>query len=98
MRAEGHDLRLVCAGTLTNRDCAAVTDAGLDDAVDYLGQLTRRDTLAVQRAASALLLVTSFDRSVATSKIFEYLERGGRSSRWLTATRRSGSYGTRTPA
>ncbi len=76
VRGEGLDLRLVCTGALRESDRAALARVGVEDAVEYVGRLARADALAAQRAATALLLVTSSDRSVATSKLFEYIGAG----------------------
>jgi glycosyltransferase involved in cell wall biosynthesis len=73
MRREGFDLRLVIAGRLTAADRGLITQFLGAEGVDLLGVLGRGDALALQRSSDALLLVSSRDRSVATSKLFEYL-------------------------
>jgi glycosyltransferase involved in cell wall biosynthesis len=66
-------LRLVLAGPLDTRLGELLEDA--DDAgVRYVGQLSREGSLALQRSADALLLLTSAHHvSHATGKLFEYL-------------------------
>lgn len=69
-------LRIVLAGPQDHRDAEAVEQAGLDDIVDYRGNLTRGDALALQREADGLVLLTSRDVCEATGKLFEYLAAG----------------------
>jgi glycosyltransferase involved in cell wall biosynthesis len=69
-------LRLVLAGPLDPRLRELLEDAD-DVGVRYVGQLSRGGSLALQRSADALLLLTSPDHaSHATAKLFEYLAAG----------------------
>ncbi len=76
VRGEGCDLRLTVAGTVTGADQALVDNLGLANGVEYLGTVSRSASLALQRSGDALLLVSARDRSVATSKLFEYFGAG----------------------
>lgn len=69
------DVHLVLAGALSVEDEQLLRDAGLGDRVTHLGLLERREVIALQRAADALLLMTGADghASEATGKVFEYL-------------------------
>jgi glycosyltransferase involved in cell wall biosynthesis len=67
------NLRLVLVGTLTDNERALVRDCGLTDLVQEVGQVSHKESLAYQSAADCLLLMVGKDRSVATSKLFEYL-------------------------
>lgn len=69
-------LRLVLAGRRTSEDERMLRDSGLGDAVVHLGLVERRQALALQRSADALVLITSDNRSEATGKLFEYLAAG----------------------
>lgn len=66
-------LQLVLAGRLTDAERRLIEVSGVADAVSYVGLLERRDALALQRSADALLLLTSRNSSEATGKLFEYL-------------------------
>jgi len=69
-------LRLVLAGSLDPRLRELLED-GDSAGVRYVGQLSREGSLALQRGADALLLLTSPDHaSHATGKLFEYLSAG----------------------
>lgn len=72
----GERLRLVLAGRARPEEDRAIAARGLQDAVRRVGQLPRAESLALQRRADALLLVTSNNRSEATGKVFEYLVAG----------------------
>ncbi len=78
VRAEpgGVPMRLVHAGTLTTHEWDMIVRAGVADVVEHLGVLARADALALQRSADALILITTPDSSVATSKLFEYIVAG----------------------
>jgi glycosyltransferase involved in cell wall biosynthesis len=78
VRAEGGrtTLRLVHAGRLTTDERALIARIGVVELMEHLGTLDRPSTLALQRSADALLLLTSRNTSEATSKIFEYLAAG----------------------
>ena len=76
VREEGSALRLTIAGTITGADQALVDNLGLANGIQYLGTVGRSASLALQRSGNALLLVSARDRSVATSKLFEYFGAG----------------------
>ncbi len=67
---------MVLAGRLTTEENALVHRLGLTSAVDYKGVCDRKAALALQRSASALLLLTSRNTGEATGKLFEYLAAG----------------------
>ncbi len=69
-------LLLTIAGPLTPAERDALRAPDLEPVVNTLGPLPREQALALQRRASALLLVTSHDVSIATGKLFEYLAAG----------------------
>ena len=73
---EHRPLRLVLAGRATSEDERLLADSGLGDALVRLGHIERAQALALQRAADALVLITSDNRSEATGKLFEYLAAG----------------------
>jgi glycosyltransferase involved in cell wall biosynthesis len=66
-------VRLLLAGRPSVDDQRLIAEAGLGDAVEHRGLVTREQALAIQRGADALLLVTGRNRSEATGKLFEYL-------------------------
>jgi len=69
-------VRLVLAGRPSVEDERLLAEAGMDEAVHHVGLLDRPATLALQRSAGALLLLTGTHRSEATGKLFEYLASG----------------------
>jgi glycosyltransferase involved in cell wall biosynthesis len=71
-------LELVFAGSSTEREAGLLSAPDLADTVRSVGWLERPSTLALQRAADMLLVVTegARRRSVATGKLFEYLAAG----------------------
>ncbi len=87
----GDRLRLTLAGNLEERDARLIAEADLGAVVSHVGRLPRAESVALQRRASALVLVTSRHSGEATGKLFEYLARGGRSWRSAGATRPPGS-------
>ena len=76
VREEGNALKLTIAGTITSADQDLVDKLGLTNGIQYLGTVGRSASLALQRSGNALLLVSARDRSVATSKLFEYFGAG----------------------
>jgi glycosyltransferase involved in cell wall biosynthesis len=69
-------LRLLVAGPRDHDDQRAMDQSGLDGVLEYVGQLSRRESVALQRSADALVLLTSRDVCEATGKLFEYLAAG----------------------
>jgi glycosyltransferase involved in cell wall biosynthesis len=69
-------LRLVVAGPRDTDDERAMEESGLHQVLSYAGQLSRAESLALQRRADALVLLTSRDVCEATGKLFEYLAAG----------------------
>ncbi len=70
-------LEVVFAGTLGQGERAAIDDPSLGGVARTVGPLPRPQTLALQRAADALLVIAPDRRpSVATGKLFEYLAAG----------------------
>jgi len=71
-----HRLRLVLAGLLDPRLRELLEDAN-GARVRYVGQLSRGASVALQRSADALLLITPSHRASATpGKLYEYLAAG----------------------
>jgi hypothetical protein len=68
-------VEVVFAGPLSSDEAAELGSEDLSGLVRVAGNLDRPTTLALQRAADTLLLVTEGARrtSVATGKLFEYL-------------------------
>lgn len=75
-RGDGRRIRLVLAGRLVREDERLLAEAGVGDSVRHLGLLDRASALRLQRAASALLLLTGTHLSEATGKLYEYLAAG----------------------
>jgi glycosyltransferase involved in cell wall biosynthesis len=73
--AVAHRLEVVFAGPLSAEEQTLLGAPDLDGLVRPVGALERNRTLALQRAADALLVITegARRRSVATGKLFEYL-------------------------
>jgi glycosyltransferase involved in cell wall biosynthesis len=69
-------IRLVLAGRPSLEDEGLIRDASVGRAVRHVGLLDRPATLALQRSADGLLLLTGTHRSEATGKLFEYLASG----------------------
>lgn len=72
----GAQLQLLVAGRSEFDEAAVLAEAGLGDAVRHLSYLPRPQALALQRAATALVLLTSNARCEATGKLYEYLFSG----------------------
>jgi glycosyltransferase involved in cell wall biosynthesis len=66
-------LRLVLAGPSSEAERELIARTGAAAAVSHVGMLERKDALALQRSADALLLLTSRNSSEATGKLFEYI-------------------------
>jgi len=66
-------IELLLIGSLTGMEIKAIADHKLADVVTCIGQVTHEDSLSYQLSADCLLLSVGEDRSVATSKLFEYL-------------------------
>jgi glycosyltransferase involved in cell wall biosynthesis len=66
-------LRLILVGAITETERASIRESGLSDVVKEIGQVSRSQSLAYQLSADGLLLSIGKDRSVATSKLYEYL-------------------------
>lgn len=72
--ALGERLELLLAGPITADERAMIADSGLGDSVRHAGNLSRPDTLRLQREADTLLLLTAGSRrGEATGKLYEYL-------------------------
>ena len=71
-------LEIVFAGSATADEQRLLADPEFADLVRFVGWLERPRSLALQRAADALLVITEGPRrpSVATGKLFEYLSTG----------------------
>lgn len=69
-------LELLIAGQPGPDDERLIAEAGLGDVVRHLGRLPRAEAIALQRAADALVLLTSASGPEAPGKLFEYLASG----------------------
>jgi glycosyltransferase involved in cell wall biosynthesis len=69
-------VRFLVAGRSEFDEAGLLAEAGLGDAVRQLGYLPRPQALALQRAARALVLLTSDATCEATGKLYEYLASG----------------------
>ena len=69
-------VRLVLAGRPSVDDERLIAETAMTSAVRHVGLLDRGASLALQRGADALLLLTGNHRSEATGKLFEYLASG----------------------
>jgi glycosyltransferase involved in cell wall biosynthesis len=81
LRDERPDLterfEFVLAGRLDNVQRERLEASGLTGVVRHVGMLTRREAIALQRGADALLLLTSRQLSwEAPGKLFEYMSAG----------------------
>ena len=56
--------------------CKLFDRLGVHDSVEFVGRVSHAEALALQRSGDAVLLVAGADRSIATSKLFEYLAAG----------------------
>lgn len=66
-------MELLLVGTLTEAERAAIKKCKLSDVIKEIGQVKHAQSLAYQLSADCLLLMVGKDRSVATSKLYEYL-------------------------
>ncbi len=66
-------IALVLAGRLDRNEDELIAGSGLDDVIFHVGYLTRADSMALQRRADALLLITSQLPWELPGKFFEYL-------------------------
>jgi len=66
-------VEFIVAGPLDREQARRLQQFALDGIVSHVGHLPRLETLALQRRAHALVLVTSGNRSNVTGKIWEYL-------------------------
>ncbi len=72
----GARLRLVLAGPTTSDEERLLAGLGMGEAVSHVGHLPRAESLALQRSADALVLMTS-DRAVESpGKLLEYIGAG----------------------
>jgi glycosyltransferase involved in cell wall biosynthesis len=77
-RLRSDQLEVVLAGPLSQDERGLIEAGEADGLLRWVGALDRPRTLALQRAADSLLVVTegARRRSVATGKLFEYLAAG----------------------
>lgn len=74
VQSEGVPIRLVLVGRVMAPDRVLLDTTAVD--VEHVGVVPHRESLALQRSADVLLLLTSNNRGVATGKLFEYLGAG----------------------
>lgn len=66
-------MEVVIVGVPTESERQLVTDLGLTDMVQLLGQRSKSESLQYQLSADVLVLIAGVEKSVATSKLYEYL-------------------------
>jgi glycosyltransferase involved in cell wall biosynthesis len=66
-------MELLLAGDLSDRNARILKDVATQVLITTVGRVSRVDSLEYQLSADVLLLFVGLDRSVATSKLFEYL-------------------------
>jgi glycosyltransferase involved in cell wall biosynthesis len=69
----GSRMRLVLAGRMDSEDTRIVAESGLGGQVIALGQCSHAESIALQRRADVLVLLTSIGKDVVTGKLCEYL-------------------------
>ena len=69
-------VELLFVGTASVEDLELLRRSGLNGCIRYGGRVERSEAFALQRAAGALVLLTSARTSEATGKLFEYLGSG----------------------
>jgi glycosyltransferase involved in cell wall biosynthesis len=75
--ARADRLRVVIAGRLSASEQALLRSLPRSSGVVHVGHLSREETVALQRRGDALLLITApSSPSIATGKLFEYLQAG----------------------
>jgi glycosyltransferase involved in cell wall biosynthesis len=72
----GERLHLVLAGRMDSEDARVAAESGLGERLIAIGQCSHRESLALQRRADVLVLLTSIGRDVVTGKLCEYLSAG----------------------
>lgn len=72
----GARLHLVLAGRLDSDDARLVAESGLGEKLVDLGQRSHAESIALQRRADLLVLLTSIGKDVVTGKLNEYLSAG----------------------
>lgn len=69
-------IEVLLVGELTEQEKGYLDAIGLGDTVRVVGWVSKRESLAYQLSADLLLLIVGSDKSVATSKLYEYLYAG----------------------
>jgi glycosyltransferase involved in cell wall biosynthesis len=69
----GLRIRLVLAGRMDSEDARIVAECGLGEQLIEVGQCSHAESIALQRRADVLVLLTSIGRDVVTGKLCEYL-------------------------
>lgn len=72
----GERLCLVLAGRMDNEDLRLVSESGLGEQLISVGQCSHAESIALQRRADVLVLLTSIGVDVVTGKLCEYLSAG----------------------
>jgi glycosyltransferase involved in cell wall biosynthesis len=72
----GARMRLVLAGRMDSEDAQIVADSGLGEKLIEIGQCSHAESIALQRRADVLALLTSIGKDVVTGKLCEYLSAG----------------------
>ncbi|MBI4473848.1 MAG: glycosyltransferase [Acidobacteria bacterium] len=67
------NIEVLLIGDLTEQEKQCLAALGLEETVRIVGWVTKSDSLAYQLSADLLLLLAGTDKSVATSKLYEYL-------------------------
>ncbi len=66
-------IEILLVGDLSSRERSALSALGLQDIVQVVGRVSKEESLSYQLSADVLLLIVGSDKSVATSKLYEYL-------------------------
>jgi len=66
-------MEVLLFGNVRPEENHMISELGIDDFVKVLPQIPRRQSLAHQLSADVLLLIVGTDKSLITSKLFEYL-------------------------
>ncbi len=72
----GSRIRLVLAGRMDSEDARILAESGLGEQLVEIGQCSHAESIALQRRADVLVLLTSIGKDVVTGKLCEYLSAG----------------------
>ena len=69
-------IEVLLVGDLAEQEKEYIATLGLGDTVRAIGRVSKQESLAYQLSADLLLLLVGKDKSVATTKLYEYLYAG----------------------